>query len=293
MKTQANDSFRAVRARGFTLIELLVVIAIIAILAALLLPALAAAKRKAKLSQCTSNFHQIYAACYIYATDYNDLFPPDTTHGAGGAVNQLQGEHYTYFFLCTGGSPPSETDNAHINPGIQNNVFDNLGYLYETRGIGDARALWCPSFPLTSTLSAQNYSNPQFPSTDNGTPGRCRDTMLYNPRIMDATNYGTGTADYRAFPKTSSIYISPGGGANALFGTDYLSSSGFNPSTFAHYPAQGFNCVFKDGSVLFVQNLTAFQFITGGPGVFDPPTESLSSACQYNYVFNLLENPSN
>ena len=70
------------RHAGFTLIELLVVIAIIAILAALLLPALAAAKRKAKLAQCQSNFHQISVACYVYANDYGDYFPVCSVGGA-------------------------------------------------------------------------------------------------------------------------------------------------------------------------------------------------------------------
>jgi prepilin-type N-terminal cleavage/methylation domain-containing protein len=58
---------------GFTLIELLVVIAIIAILAALLLPALAKAKQKAQVAQCTSQLHQCVVAMQTYLPDYNDI----------------------------------------------------------------------------------------------------------------------------------------------------------------------------------------------------------------------------
>jgi len=61
--------------RAFTLIELLVVIAIIAILAALLLPALAAAREKARRSACLSNLHQMHIALESYTSDYGGYYP--------------------------------------------------------------------------------------------------------------------------------------------------------------------------------------------------------------------------
>jgi prepilin-type N-terminal cleavage/methylation domain-containing protein/prepilin-type processing-associated H-X9-DG protein len=115
---------------GFTLIELLVVIAIIAILAALMLPALSHAKGRAQGSYCLSNGKQMMTAVFLYASDNNELFPPNPDDG-----NTLPGYNW-----CPGSSGIGQSE--EFNPDV---LLDQSLSLLITYLAGNANLFRCPA----------------------------------------------------------------------------------------------------------------------------------------------------
>jgi len=195
------------RWKAFTLIELLVVIAIIAILAALLLPALARAKEKARTTKCLANVHNLALATRMYVDDNNDQLPSGS-YGGG-------------FFFGSYLIPYLHVKNVDAN-----RLTD---FAYLTNLYNEVDIFKCPSFPkdtipeklglhyTQNNLDFQRYRenltySPVKKMTLAAVPGRLSDVAFLlevGTTVEDYIHYDVYKPDHATFNVRGAYTLSP------------------------------------------------------------------------------------
>jgi len=151
-------------AGAFTLGEMLVVVAIIAVLAGLLLPVLGKAKRKARTTECMSNFKQLQAAWISYEGDHGEL-PPNNDQPSAGRISSNPSWVAGWLRLDNEAGEKSDGTNISLLVGPAYAAFGSLGgyvaspSLYKCVLDRSAVRIGGADVPRVRTVSMNAYMN--------------------------------------------------------------------------------------------------------------------------------------
>jgi prepilin-type N-terminal cleavage/methylation domain-containing protein len=252
---------------GFTLIELLVVIAIIAILAAMLLPALAGAKERAKRATCVNHLRQMGISLAMYPADFNDRIPPSRLTDGMSSDTDWSYDAYN-------GAVPTD---AGYSP--DGNAF-GLGKLFDARTAPSAKVFYCLSGTQV-TAGTANYTTertydhyakgpkgwPYWLTFDNGSVDgttRVRTGYSYVPQSVDKV-IGSQTTDTGvSFTAPAFATKSTQWGAKYTILTDLIYRQDMITHRAGVKKSLGLNALFGDMHVNFEHDPSYFTAGTGG-----------------------------
>jgi hypothetical protein len=237
---------------------------------------LSQAKDKARRLNCVNNLRQMGHGSLMYASDYNDYLPPwrgYAPYSQNGKMNNMTATHFSRYVWL-------DEMHSHLKWKIPNDInqpddchFQNAGFLYPTKYVGDGKIYFCPS--LRSGEYSESFYTPLLTSDD--VKGVVRSSYFFNPRTENASQENF----MRRYQKTAQLE------GHKLFGCDVITNP--DPNFVAHLKAEGYSVLFTDCSARFVKSPEAFAKVAsmgltpGSQGnVFGTPEE-------LDQVFDLLE----
>jgi prepilin-type N-terminal cleavage/methylation domain-containing protein/prepilin-type processing-associated H-X9-DG protein len=230
------------RRNAFTLVELLVVIAIIALLLALLLPAMSAARERAKTIQCASQLRQIGLAIHNYATNNRGYLPP--------------------YVPADGACYSDATSPDYVGPAWTALLAPYLGYPAD-RPIAQSPIYHCPNYPAAEAGHLNYFLETRW-------------MRQHNPVLvtMQISSIRTTSSFVLSGDCTAAVYYPPPFGTS-LYGDDPNKNDGENPCLLFFGEPDGYSMHRSGNNVLFADSHVATLRVLDASITFSPVERAL------------------